>query len=184
VAFVIFVVKIAHWKKPCEEAGVAKEIERKYLVKGGSWKRGATKRVAVRQGYLSTDKEKVVRVRTTGEKGFLGVKGGAEGITREEYEYEIPRQDAEEMLDAFCSGRLIEKTRYLVEHLGLLWEVDEFLGDNQGLVVAEVELEREDQPIQKPDWVGEEVTGDPRYLNANLVSHPYGEWRKKEGVKR
>jgi adenylate cyclase len=159
---------------------MGKEIERKYLMRDDSWRRGAGQGIMVRQGYLFRDKEKVVRVRTTGEKGFFGVKGGSKGITRAEYEYEIPRKDAEEMLDTFCTGRLIEKTRYLFEQGELTWEIDEFLGDNRGLVVAEVELEREDQPVQKPGWVGREVSEDPRYLNANLVDNPYMGWGRRE----
>lgn len=154
------------------------EIERKFLVKGNDWK-GVKPGVMVRQGYVSTHPERAVRVRVTGEKGFLAIKGAPEGIVRLEYEYEIPLEDAEEMLRTFCIGFLIEKIRHHREHEGLIWEIDEFLGVNEGLVVAEVELEREDQKIQKPEWVGEEVSGDPRYLNANLVHHPFSRWRNE-----
>jgi len=157
---------------------MGKEIERKFLVRGDSWR--GSEGVMVRQGHLSVDKERVVRVRTAGEKGFLTIKGRGEGLTRPEYEYEIPLQDAEEMLDTLCTGHLIEKIRYYVEHVGLTWEIDEFRGENQGLVVAEVEIETEDQVIAKPDWVGDEVSDDPRYLNVNLARHPFGRWGKEE----
>jgi adenylate cyclase len=155
---------------------MGKEIERKFLVTGNTWRN--SKGVVVRQGHLSMDKERVVRVRTAGEKGFLTIKGKGRGLTRPEYEYEIPVQDAEEMLDGLCTGYLIEKIRYYVHHEGLTWEIDEFKGENQGLVVAEVEIESEDQEISKPNWVGEEVSDDPRYLNVNLAHHPFREWGK------
>jgi CYTH domain-containing protein len=158
---------------------MGKEIERKFLVRGDSWR--GSKGIVVRQGHLSTDEERVVRVRTAGEKGFLTIKGKGEGLTRPEYEYGIPLQDAEEMLGTLCTGYLIEKIRYRVEHEGLIWEVDEFKGENQGLVVAEVELEKEEQEIAAPDWAGDEVSGDPRYLNVNLAKHPFKRWGKEEG---
>lgn len=151
------------------------EIERKFLVRNDGWK-GLGRPVMVRQGYLCTDRGKVVRVRTTGGKGFLSVKGAGTGITRPEYEYRIPLEDAQEMIDAFCGGLVVEKRRHLVEHQGLTWEIDEFLGANQGLVLAELELESEDQVFGKPHWVGKEVSQDPRYLNANLARRPYREW--------
>jgi adenylate cyclase len=117
-----------------------------------------------------------VRVRTEGGRAFLSVKGETRGATRAEYEYAIPLADAERMLDALCERPLIEKRRYRIEHSGLVFEVDEFLGENAGLVVAEVELEREDQALDLPAWVGREVTGDPRYFNSNLVRRPYRAW--------
>ncbi len=152
------------------------EIERKFLVRDDSW-RGKGRGVMVRQGYLATDREKSVRVRVTGEKGYLAVKGRAQGIVRSEYEYEIPLKDAMEMLN-LCIGHLIEKRRHLVAHKGLTWEIDEFQGVNQGLIVAEIELERANQEIDLPEWVAEEVSDDPRYLNANLVHHPFSEWER------
>lgn len=161
---------------------MGREIERKFLVSGDSWR--GSEGVMVRQGHLSLDKERVVRVRTAGEKGFLTIKGKAEGLTRPEYEYEIPIQDAEEMLKTVCTGHLIEKIRYYVEYEGLTWEIDEFKGENQGLVVAEVEIETEDQPIVKPDWVGDEVSGDTRYLNVNLARHPFNQWGEEKSEKR
>ena len=149
------------------------EIERKFRVKEGDWcTKKATK---YRQGYLSTVKERTVRVRTIEDKGYLTIKGIAIGASRMEFEYEIPRQDADTLLD-ICEKPLIEKNRYRVEHGGFVWEIDEFFGDNQGLIVAEVELESEDQDFPRPDWVLEEVTGDPRYFNSNLIKKPFKMW--------
>ena len=150
------------------------EIERKFLVKEGSWREAAAE--TYRQGYLSTVKERTVRVRTIGDKGYLTIKGISVGASRLEFEYEIPVADAEELLDSLCEKPLIEKNRYKLDHGGLTWEVDVFFGDNQGLVVAEVELQSENQVFEKPDWVTEEVTHDPRYFNANLISNPYSGW--------
>ena len=150
------------------------EIERKFLVNGDAWKR--SKGTLYRQGYLSTVKERTVRVRLEGERAVLTIKGITRGATRAEFEYEIPFEDAEQLLDDLCERPLIEKTRYKIEHAGLTWEVDEFLNENTGLVVAEVELESEDQQFDLPEWLGEEVTRDPRYYNANLVSHPFTKW--------
>jgi adenylate cyclase len=155
---------------------MAKEIERKYLVSGESWKKLTTP-TRYRQGYLNSSKERVVRVRTVGEKGYLTIKGITVGASRLEFEYDIPLDDANAMLE-LCEKPIIEKNRSKIEHAGLVWEVDEFFGANEGLTVAEVELQSEDQQIDLPDWVGEEVTGDPRYFNSNLISHPYTEWNK------
>jgi adenylate cyclase len=154
---------------------MGKEIERKFLLKNDSW-RGQDSGKRYRQGYLSTVKERTVRVRSTGDKAFLTVKGITVGASRSEYEYEIPVADANEMLDRLCERPLIEKTRYRISHAGLLWEVDEFEGENRGLITAEVELKDEHQSVVLPAWVGEEVTGDPRYFNANLVSRPFTMW--------
>ena len=154
---------------------MAQEIERKFLVAGDAW-RALAEGVVYRQGYLSTDVERTLRVRVAGPKGTLTVKGITVGATRAEFEYEIPLTDAEAMLDALCIRPLIEKTRHKIEFDGLVWEVDVFAGDNHGLVIAEVELAREDQAFRLPDWIGEEVTDDPRYYNANLVAHPYKDW--------
>jgi len=150
------------------------EIERKFLVKEGSWREAAGE--TYRQGYLSTVKERTVRVRTIGDKGYLTIKGISIGASRLEFEYEIPVADAEELLDSLCEKPLIEKNRYKLDHGGLTWEVDVFFGDNEGLVVAEVELQSENQVFEKPDWVGEEVSSDPRYYNANLIRNPYSSW--------
>ncbi len=152
---------------------MAREIERKFLIKGSVWRRaGATR---LRQGYLSSVQERTVRVRTVGDHAYLTIKGIAVGATRLEFEYEIPCEDAKELLN-ICEMPLIEKDRYRVEEGGVVWEIDEFFGENEGLVIAEVELDSEDQPFTKPDWVGEEVTGDPRYFNSNLIKKPYTKW--------
>ena len=152
---------------------MAKEIERKFLVKEGPWRN--TKGTKYLQGYLNSAKERNVRVRTMEDKAYLTIKGIAIGASRMEFEYEIPLQDADELLE-ICEKPLIEKTRYKVQEGGFVWEVDEFFRENQGLIVAEVELESEDQEFPKPDWVREEVTGDPRYFNSNLIKNPYINW--------
>ena len=152
------------------------EIERKFLVKGNEW-RGLASGRAYRQGYLSTDNERAVRVRTIGSQGFLTIKGMSIGITRVEYEYEIPLSEADDMLDSFCLRPLIEKKRHKILYEGLIWEVDEFVGINQGLIIAEVELETDGQEFVLPDWIGQEVTSDQRYYNANLVAAPFTTWK-------
>ena len=152
-----------------------KEIERKFLVRSDGWKNLA-QGTRLRQGYLASSQNATVRVRSAGNVGFLTVKGTRTGITRREYEYEIPAAEADAMLDALCGYRIVEKTRYRIEHAGLVWEVDEFHGANAGLVVAEVELEREDQPFTKPDWAGREVSMDWRYANSSLAERPFRDW--------
>lgn len=152
---------------------MGKEIERKFMVKEGAWRNA--KGTKYRQGYLNSAKERNVRVRTMEDKAYLTIKGIAIGASRMEFEYEIPLQDAEELLE-ICEKPLIEKTRYKVQEGGFVWEVDEFFRENQGLIIAEVELESEDQEFPKPDWVGKEVTGDPRYFNSNLINNPYTNW--------
>lgn len=150
------------------------EIERKYLVRGDAY-RALAPGVACRQGYLCTDPARVVRVRLLGDRAFLTIKGPTAGATRAEFEYAIPPADARELLD-LCEAPLVEKMRYAVPFAGLVWEVDEFHGANAGLVVAECELQSEDQPVDKPDWVGEEITGDARYFNSSLVARPFTTW--------
>ena len=154
---------------------MGQEIERKFLVKTESWRRPKDG-VRYRQGYLSTVKERTVRVRAAGNKGFITVKGITVGASRSEYEYEIPLADANEMLERLCERPLIEKTRYRIPGDGVVWEVDEFEGENAGLTTAEVELKSEHQAVSIPDWVGKEVTTDSRYFNANLVAHPFTRW--------
>ncbi|MHB8909146.1 MAG: CYTH domain-containing protein [Syntrophales bacterium] len=154
---------------------MAKEIERKFLVKGDAW-RSLAKGTSYRQGYLNSTKERTVRIRTIGDKAFLTIKGLTVGATRAEYEYEIPLADCSAMLDTLAEKPIIDKKRYKIPFSGLTWEIDEFFGDNAGLIVAEVELESEGQSFKKPEWVGEEVTGDPRYFNSNLIKHPYTRW--------
>lgn len=151
------------------------EIERKFLVTGDGW-RGGAECLACAQGYLATGPPVSVRVRIMGEKATLNVKTATTDITRAEFEYEIPAEDARELLANSCVGSIIDKTRHLAKHGGMTWEVDEFHGDNDGLIVAEIELGREDQAFLKPPWLGEEVSGDPRYLNSHLSQHPYREW--------
>lgn len=150
------------------------EIERKFLVAGSEWKTATG--TLYRQGYLSRNAGRTVRIRVAGEKAFLTIKGITQGISRAEFEYEIPLADAEELLK-LCDGPLIEKTRHLVVEAGTTWEVDEFHGDNAGLVVAEVELDSEEETFARPDWLGREVTGDHRYSNSQLSVCPYREWR-------
>ena len=151
------------------------EIERKFLVVDDAWRAGAAP-VHYCQGYLSTAKSATVRVRVAGDAGYLTVKGSTIGVSRSEYEYEIPVDDARYMLEALCRKPIIDKHRSCIEFAGMTWEVDEFHGANDGLIVAEIELEREDQPIELPPWVGEEITEDRRYRNSNLAAHPYREW--------
>jgi adenylate cyclase len=152
------------------------EIEKKFLLKGTEYKELATG-TAYRQGYLSSMKERTVRVRTIDDKGFLTVKGISVGAVRREYEYEIPAEDARALLDELCEKPIIEKNRYKVEYQGFTWEIDEFFGENEGLVVAEIELESEEQLFEKPAWIGEEVTGDSRYFNSNLIKNPFSNWK-------
>lgn len=158
---------------------MATEIERKFLVTGSAWRTSDGQRIV--QGYLNRDKARTVRVRIAGPQAFLTIKGATVGASRAEFEYPIPLADAEALL-GLCDGPLIDKVRHRVALGGLLWEVDEFLGDNAGLVVAEVELVSEDQAVDLPPWVGDEVTHDHRYFNSNLASHPFGRWRDAAGA--
>ena len=154
---------------------MAKEIERKFLIKSGAWQ-PQVDGTKIRQGYLSSLKERVVRVRTKGAKAFITIKGITKGITRSEFEYEIPVEDADLLLTNLCEQPLVEKTRYNEEHNGHVWEIDMFFGANKGLVVAEVELTEENEKLEIPVWVGEEVSSDPRYFNSNLIQNPYCKW--------
>lgn len=163
---------------------MAKEIERKFLVLPAQWQAfvAATAPVgkAYCQGYISTATPgQSVRVRIAGEQGFLTIKGpvqGGQGLTRTEFEYAIPVRDAQEMLDTLCERPFISKTRYRLPLGDVVWEVDEFKGDNAGLMVAEVELTSEEQSFERPDWLGKEVSGDARYYNLSLVKQPYCTW--------
>jgi len=154
---------------------MAIEIERKFLLNNESWRQGV-EGVLFRQGYLCTDPERTVRVRLEGEQGKLTVKGRSIGISRTEFEYDLPKDQAQEMLDTLCLRPLIEKTRYRIEVAGQLWEIDEFLGENSGLVLAEIELSSVDEAFERPDWLGREVSDDPRYFNSNLVKNPLACW--------
>jgi adenylate cyclase len=156
---------------------MAREIEHKYLVKLDAWKpKGAG--VLTRQGYLSSVAERVVRVRIAAAKGFLTIKGPTIGVARTEYEYEIPLADAASLLDELCERPLIEKTRFKEELGAHTWEIDQFHGDNEGLVVAEIEVKSEAETFELPPWAGEEVSDDPRYFNSNLVRAPFKTWTK------
>lgn len=150
------------------------EIERKFLVKGSDWrtKTGTT----IGQGYLNRDKNRTVRVRIAGEEAFLTIKGPSVGPSRLEFEYAIPTPDAIALLQ-LCEGTPISKTRHVVIFDGMKWEIDEFHGANEGLVVAEIELDTEDQGFSRPDWVDREVTDDPKYFNSNLIEQPFSTWR-------
>jgi adenylate cyclase len=156
---------------------MSNEIERNYLVRDDRFLCGRDG-VRLTQGYIPGRQHAAARVRISGERGFITFKGEATGISRREFEYEIPLVDAEEMLQLLCEKPFIEKMRYEIEHAGSIWEVDVFGGDNEGLVVAEIELEREDQEIDLPPWLGDEVSGDERYFNASLAIDPYKNWRK------
>ena len=157
---------------------MAKEIERKFLVVGDEWRKGAVG-THYRQGYLNSVKERTVRIRTINDKAFLTVKGLTVGCTRLEFEYAIPYDDCVKMLDELAEKPIIEKTRYKIPAGNdLTWEIDEFHGVNEGLVVAEIEIPSEDTAFVKPEWIGEEVSSDPRYFNSNLVAHPFTTWNK------
>jgi CYTH domain-containing protein len=150
------------------------EIERKFLVLDGSWRDGSAG-VGIAQGYLSRDGQRTVRVRIAGDSGFLTIKGPTEGISRAEFEYEIPVEDARELL-GLCVPGVIDKTRYRIPYQGRVWEVDVFHGDNEGLVIAEVELEDESISPDLPPWVGVEVSSELRYFNSQLAARPFRTW--------
>lgn len=152
------------------------EIERKFLVQPGKWQPTTRLRV-IRQAYLAISEQSTIRVRISDQSAWLTIKGKTHGLARLEFEYPIPIAEAEHLVH-LSEFSVIEKTRYFVEHAGLTWEIDLFAGENAGLVLAEVELEREDQPVELPDWVGAEVTGDYHYHNAYLCRHPYSTWSR------
>lgn len=149
------------------------EIERKFLVTSDAWKDLVVAETPMRQGYFETGPMSTVRVRIEGERAVLTIKGPTVGISRAEYEYEIPMEDARQMLDTFCEGRQVNKVRYDVEFGGKVWEVDVFEGANEGLVTAEVELERPDEEVIIPGWIGEDVSAESRYRNACLARQPW-----------
>lgn len=154
------------------------EIERKFLVQDDGWRQLARDPVRIRQGYIIGSTKASVRVRVSGERAWLNIKSATVGVTRAEFDYEIPLSEAEQLIDTLCVRPLIEKTRYFVDHAGHCWEVDVFEGDNAGLVVAEIELGSEDEPFERPPWAGKEVSQDPRYYNAALVNLPYSRWKE------
>lgn len=157
---------------------MAIEIERKFLLADDRWRQQVLSKVKFCQGYLSRSPERTVRVRVADDRGWLTVKGKNCGASRAEFEYEIPVADAQQLLDQLCEQPIIEKWRYRVEFKGHLWEIDEFVGDNDGLVVAEVELTSEDEEFSRPQWLGVEVTDEHCYFNSNLIKHPYKEWNQ------
>lgn len=155
---------------------MATEIERKFLLKDSSWKKAAGEGTAYSQGYLVGSKKSSVRIRTQGNRAFINIKSATIDITRQEFEYEIPFIEATEMLETLCEKPLISKTRYFIKNGNHVWEIDVFSGDNEGLVVAEIELEDKNEEFEKPGWLGEEVSDDARYYNVSLVKHPFKEW--------
>lgn len=154
------------------------EIEHKFLVSGEGWRSAADDGTPMRQGYLSLDPERTVRVRQAGERGTLTIKGRSRGASRAEFEWPIPVDEARELLDTLAIPPLVEKIRYRVPVGGHVFEVDVFAGRNAGLVVAEVELTAEGEPFQRPGWLGAEVTGEGRYANAALVNAPFDTWSR------
>lgn len=154
---------------------MALEIERKFLVSSDDWQDHTHQSTPLSQGYLNSNKERTVRVRIAGDRGILTIKGKTIKTTRQEFEYDIPLAEARKLL-LLCEQPIIEKTRYLVTADELLWEIDVFEGVNKGLTVAEVELQSEEQKIDLPSWVGQEVSDDPRYYNSNLIRHPFQDW--------
>ena len=156
-----------------------REIERKFLLKSDAWRTEVRRSRQMSQGYLASGGRASVRVRIAGEAAWLNIKIGAMVASRQEYEYAVPLNEAQELLDA-VEGPLIEKTRHYVEQGGATFEIDEFHGDNAGLIVAEIELEREDAPFPRPPWLGAEVTQLRRYYNVCLVTHPYRAWTEAE----
>lgn len=152
------------------------EIERKYTLKNANWREAVSSSERMVQGYLAGNERASVRLRIVGEKANLNIKSATLGVFRQEYEYEVPLADAEKMLQDLCEKPLIDKERFYVTHAGKTWEIDVFAGDNEGLVVAEVELDDENEAVELPEWVDEEVSHDRRYYNVSLVKHPFKDW--------
>ncbi len=152
------------------------EIERKFLVLSDEYRKDASSSL-YRQGYILNSREKCVRIRVCDGRGYLTIKGITERVTRTEFEYEIPLEEANTMLDLLCGGEILEKDRHILTYGGFRWEVDEFYGDNEGLVVAEIELADEKTEFPRPDWLGMEVSNDPRYYNNNLLTCPFCSWK-------
>ena len=155
------------------------EIERKFLVNKEKWDQVVKEKQSLyRQGYIVSDPEKTIRVRLTDKDAFLTIKGLSVGISRTEFEYSIPVDEAQQLLDGFCDS-VVSKIRYFITYDNKLWEVDEFLGDNEGLMVAEIELESEEETFSLPEWVGKEVTSEKKYSNSNLAKRPYKDWENQ-----
>ena len=151
------------------------EIERKFLITNNGWKKGA-KYSTCRQGYIFAEKKGVVRIRVIDQIGFVTIKSAPVGLTRQEYEYEIPLADANAMLEDLCDKYIVEKKRYKIKFGNHVWEIDEFTGHNEGLVLAEIELSNENETFKPPPWIGEEVSLDPKYHNSNLSKYPFNQW--------
>lgn len=156
---------------------MALEIEHKFLLKNADWRACVDHAVVYRQGYLNRAQHSSIRVRIADQQAWLNIKSATIGNQRHEYEYPIPLQDATEMIAHLCHKPLIEKTRHFVKYAQHIWEIDEFKGENQGLIVAEIELSASGEAFERPPWIGREVTGDIRYYNNNLAQHPYAEWK-------
>jgi adenylate cyclase len=152
------------------------EIEKKYLIANDGWRKHADEGTYMVQGYMGSNEKSSVRIRINGDKANLNIKSKTIGIQRSEYDYAIPVDEAKEILETLCDRPFIEKTRFLVMHEGHEWEIDVFAGDNDGLIVAELELGSVDEKFARPDWLGEEVSDDPRYYNVCLVTHPFKDW--------
>ncbi|RIZ67581.1 MAG: CYTH domain-containing protein [Methylococcales bacterium] len=155
---------------------MAIEIEHKFLLANDTWRQQVQRSVVFRQGYLSSQATSSIRVRISDETAWLNIKSATIGTQRHEYEYEIPLQDANEILDMLCKKPIIEKTRHYVHNDGNVWEIDEFYGENEGLIIAEIELSDINESFSRPEWVGDEVTNDIRYYNNNLAVYPYSNW--------
>ena len=151
------------------------EIERKFLITNNGWKKGA-KYSTCRQGYIFAEKKGVVRIRVIDQRGFVTIKSAPVGLTRQEYEYEIPLADANSMLEDLCDKYIVEKKRYKIKFGNHVWEIDEFTGHNEGLVLAEIELSNDNETFEPPPWIGEEVSLDPKYHNSNLSKYPFNQW--------
>jgi CYTH domain-containing protein len=151
------------------------EIERKFLLKNDNWKTLVKEEISIKQGYLNSEKERTVRVRSYGNKGLITIKGKNKNLTRKEFEYEIPLTDALQMLN-LAEQPIIEKTRFIATNKTHTWEIDVFEGVNNGLIVAEIELESETEQFDIPEWIGKEVSTDPKYYNASLIKHPFKDW--------
>ena len=155
---------------------MAIEIERKFLLASDDWRRDIERSIDMRQGYFCNTDRASLRVRIEDERARIGIKSMTHAIRRIEYDYPVPVEEAEVMLERMCQPSIVLKTRHLVRHAGHLWEIDEFHGDNAGLIVAEIELQDENEVFERPAWLGREVSDDPRYLNFALARHPFCEW--------
>lgn len=161
---------------------MAIEIERKFLLADDSWRLAADSGTKMRQGYLSNGEKSSIRVRTSGDAAHINIKSAEPGCVRREYEYPIPVADAEELLADLCHVPLIEKVRYEVDFSGFIWEIDVFAGANQGLIVAEIELDNLEQEFSRPPWIGREVSDEIRYYNSHLISYPFCQWSSAESL--